>query len=609
MRETLTMGHYSGAEVIVEYLIKEGVPYIFGLCGHGDIGLLDAVYDRNDRIKAITVRHEQAAGHMADAYFRVSHRPVATLTSCGPGTCNLPVALGSAFMDSSALLAITGNVPLSQFNRGPLQESYRHYQAEGPQVLRPYVKKIFQPTSVDMIPLAIRQAFKTMVTGRFGPVCLDVPNNLFMEKSEVDIPEPGDWRLGIDARSAGNPETIESALNLLLEARRPLMLAGYGTMLSEASEELTAFATFTGIPVITSPVGQGVMDEREAWCIGVGGDKGTYPANQASRNCDVLLSLGCRFCDRMSSSWLPGYTFSIPPTKHIQVDIDPEEIARNYPVEIGIVGDAKLVLKQLLHMAQSKLQKSRPGPQEWWSEINQWTQEWEDHISPHITSDAVPIRPDRLVHDMRQVMPEDAILLCDVGDHHGWMTKFWQAYKPQTQFQPFGFASMAFAVCGVLGAKLAAPDQPCVCLCGDGGFMMAPHIVSTAVEYDIPAVWVIFNNYGYNAIRNLQMFKFKGREIITSFYKEKSEELFNPDFAAMAQSMGAEGVRIEKPNDFTLAFDDAIRSERPYVIDVIIDRDVKLPSIGTTWDMPPLPVPDPVVFGEKRPLKRGGRSK
>ncbi|MCK5553570.1 MAG: thiamine pyrophosphate-binding protein, partial [Deltaproteobacteria bacterium] len=247
------MGSYNGAEVIVEYLIKEGVPYVFGLCGHGDIGFLDAIYDREDKIRAITVRHEQAAGHMADAYFRVAHKPVATITSCGPGTCNLPVALASALLDSSALLAITGNVPLSQFNRGPLQESYRHFQGEGPQVLRPYVKRIFQPYTVDMIPLAVRQAFKTMMTGRFGPVCLDVPNNLFMERSEVDIPEPADWRAGIDGRSAGNPEAIEKALALLLEAKRPLILAGYGTILSEASEELTLFAKYMDIPVITSP--------------------------------------------------------------------------------------------------------------------------------------------------------------------------------------------------------------------------------------------------------------------------------------------------------------------------------------------------------------------
>ena len=598
------MGNYNGAEIIVEYLVKEGVPYLFGLCGHGDIGLLDAVYDRTDKIKAVTVRHEQAAGHMADAYFRVAHKPVATLTSCGPGTTNLPIAIASAFFDSSAFLAITGNIPLSQFNRGTFQETYRHSQAEGPQVLRPYVKRIFQPTTVDMIPLAVRQAFKMMMSGRPGPVCLDVPNNLFMERSEVEIPEPGDWRKGIDGRSAGNPETIEKALDVLLEAKRPLILAGYGTLLSEASNELTLFAKYMNIPVITTPSAQGVMNERDELCIGVGGSKGNYQANEVSRNCDVLLTFGCRFDDRMSSSWIPGYTFSIPPTRHIQVDIDPDEIARNYPVEIGIVGDAKLVLRQMLEMARVKLGKRREGLPEWLSEIKGWTKEWEDYVYPNITSDAVPMRPDRLVNEMREVMPEDGILLCDVGDHHGWMTKFWKAYHPRTQFQSWGFGSMGFAVCGVLGAKLAAPDRTCVCLCGDGGFMMTPHIVSTAVEYDIPAVWVIFNNFAFNGIRTLQLSNFRGREIITSFNKDRTGELFNPDFAAMAKAMGGEGIRIEKPNDFKPAFDEAIRSEKPYVLDVIIDRDVKLPSIGTTWQMPPIPVSEPVVFGKKRPLKR-----
>jgi thiamine pyrophosphate-dependent acetolactate synthase large subunit-like protein len=184
------MAKMRGADIIAEYLVKEEVPYLFGLCGHGIIGFLDALYDRQDKIKAMTVRHEQAAGHMADAYFRVAHRPVATFTSCGPGSTNLPTALASAMMDSSALLAITGNVPTSQFNRSPFQETGRHFQAEYPNVIRPYVKKSFQPTRVDMIPLAMRQAFKTMLTGRTGPVHIDVPLNCFAEEADVEVPEP-----------------------------------------------------------------------------------------------------------------------------------------------------------------------------------------------------------------------------------------------------------------------------------------------------------------------------------------------------------------------------------------------------------------------------------
>ncbi|MCH2295936.1 MAG: thiamine pyrophosphate-binding protein, partial [SAR324 cluster bacterium] len=188
------MSRMRGADIVVEYLIREKVPYVFGLCGHGNIGLLDGFYDRQDAIKVLTVRHEQAAGHMADAYFRVAHHPVATLTSCGPGSTNLLTALASAMMDSSAMLAITGNVPTSQFNRAPFQETGRHFQAEFPNVMRPYVKKAFQPTRVEMLPVTLRQAFKTMLTGRPGPVGIDVPLNYFAEEAEVEVPEPGLWR-------------------------------------------------------------------------------------------------------------------------------------------------------------------------------------------------------------------------------------------------------------------------------------------------------------------------------------------------------------------------------------------------------------------------------
>ena len=200
------MAKMRGADIIAEYLIKEKIPYFFGLCGHGIIGLLDAFYDRQDEIKVMSVRHEQAAAHMADAYFRVAHQPVATFTSCGPGSTNIITGLASAMMDSSAFLAITGNVPTSQFNRSPFQETGRHFQAEFLNSIRPYVKKSFQPTRTEMIPLALRQAFKTMRTGRTGPVHIDVPLNCFAEEAEVTVPKPGLWRDGTLYKSAGSPE-------------------------------------------------------------------------------------------------------------------------------------------------------------------------------------------------------------------------------------------------------------------------------------------------------------------------------------------------------------------------------------------------------------------
>ena len=345
------MGKMRGADIIAEYLVKEKVPYLFGLCGHGDIGFLDAFYDRKDKIKLMTVRHEQAAGHMADAYFRVAHKPVATFTSCGPGSTNLPTALASAMMDSSAFLAITGNVPTSQFGRSPFQETGRHYQAEFPNVVRPYVKRSYQPTRVDQIPLMMRQAFKTMMTGRTGPVHLDVPLNCFAEEADVEVPEPSLWRDGISSRSTGGSELIEKAMELLLSTDKPCIIAGHGAALSEASAELIKLAELLNIPVATTANGKGVIPADHPLSLGPIGRNGSYMANEACRSCDVLLALGVKFDDRQSSSWIPGYTFNIPPTKLIHVEIDPDEMARNYPPTIGILSDVKTFLKELLSQA------------------------------------------------------------------------------------------------------------------------------------------------------------------------------------------------------------------------------------------------------------------
>jgi acetolactate synthase-1/2/3 large subunit len=575
-----------GADIIAEYLIKEKVPYLFGLCGHGNIGLLDAFYDRQNEIKVMTVRHEQAAGHMADAYFRVAHRPVATFTSCGPGSTNLPTALASAMMDSSAFLAITGNVPTSQFNRSPFQETGRHYQAEFPNVLRPYVKKTFQPTRVEMIPLAMRQAFKTMMTGRTGPVHLDVPLNCFAEEADVEVPEPELWRSGIFSGTAGNPQLVEKTLELLLSTDKPCIIAGHGAMLSEAGTVLRKLAELLNIPVATTPNGKGIIPADHPLSLGSIGRNGAYMANESCRSCDVLLGLGVKFDDRQSSAWIPGYSFNVPPTKLIHIDIDPDELGRNYPPTLGILADAKAFATELLKLAEARVKRDPERNKSWLQTIAEWREGWDAFNKPNLDSDAVPIRPERIVRDMRAVLERDAILVSDVGEHHNWFVQFYDAYEPSTMLQSWGFASMGFGVCGVLGAKLAAPGKTCVSICGDGGFMMTPHILCTAVEYDIPAVWVIFNNYGWNVIRHQANGAWPNREIVTSFRKEKTGELFNPDFVALAKACGANGAKVEKPGDFKEVFHQAINANEPFVIDVVVERNAKAPSVGT-WALPP----------------------
>ena len=259
----------------------------------------------------------------------------------------------------------------------------------------------------------------------------------------------------------------------------------------------------------------------------------------------MILALGCRFSDIHCSSWVPGYTYNIPPTKLIHVDLDPQEIGRNYPTEIGIVGDAREVLRQLLEIATAQgpearaLALARPG--------RGYKAEWTNFIEPEKASDAVPIDPRRVIGELRAAAPEDTLMITDTGNHQTWVEQYWDVYEPRSVFTPGGFAGMGFGTYGVLGMKLARPDRPAVCVTSDGSWMMFPGAVATAVEHDIPAVWVLLNNYTIGVIRDLQRFYMDGREIGTSFMKHSTGELWNPDFAKMAEAMGAGAVSVERP--------------------------------------------------------------
>jgi acetolactate synthase-1/2/3 large subunit len=589
------MPRMKGGDLIAEFLIREEVPYIFGICGHGNVGLLDCLWERQDRIKLVSPRHEQTAGHMADAYFRVAHRPVATLTSTGPGSCNLIMATACASADSSAFYAITANVPTSQFNRGPFQESHRNQAAEFPMALRPYVKRTFQPTRVDMLPLALRQSYNLMLSGRPGPVNLDVPFNLFQEQDEVEIPRSE--RAAGFARPGAAPDDVRKVVDMILAAERPAFFVGHGVTLAEAGPELTRVAEMLNIPVITSPNGMGTVPQRVA--LGFIGRNGAYPANQAGRNCDLLIAVGARFDDRSSSSWIPGYSWNIPPTKLVHVDVDPAEIGRNYPVALGILADAKVFLAQLAQEASNRSASGKRFAQ-WQATIAGWRREWDAHTRPHFDASGSPLRPERVVKEIRSALPDDGIISLDSGVHHNWFMQFWEARRPQTMLNTWGFSAMGFGVSGILGAKLAAPDRACLSVCGDGGFTMTPHVLATAVEYDIAAVWLVWNNYAWAAIRDIQYGMFGGHEIGTGFYAGPKREPYNPDFAAMARSYGVEGIAVKHSDQLGDALKHALALGKPCLLDVHVDDKVKPPGTGT-WQLPPTPYREP-AFG--KPLVR-----
>lgn len=588
------MPELRGADLVTEYLVREKVPYLFGYAGHGAIGLLDSVYDRQDELKVIFPRIETGAGYMADAYYRVSHELIPVYTSTGPGPMLLTAAIANAFYDSSAMIAITGQVATTQNDSGALQEEYRHFQADFPSMAKVITKRSYQAHSVKDIGKFLPKAFKLARSGRPGPVHIDIPYDLWVTKDDVEVPRPEEHSEMLNWRTPGSPEAVAKALELLLGARRPLILAGGGVICSEASAELLRFAEHVNVPVYSSFMGKGAISARHPLHLGIAGCWGEYPAQEAARNADVILALGCRFSDIHTSSWLPGYTYNIPPTRLIHVDIDPQEIGRNYPTELGIVGDIREVLRQLSELAE------RAGPKRgrtgWHEQVEAWQSEWSNFIEPEKASDAVPIDPRRVIKELRAAASDDTLMITDTGNHQTWVEQYWDAYGPQMVFTPGGFAGMGFGTYGVLGLKLARPEQPAVCVTSDGSFMMFPGAVATATEYGIPAVWVILNNYTIGVIRDLQRFYLDNREIGTSFIKQSTGEFWNPDFAAMAESMGALGLTVDHPSDLGSAFETALASGRPTVIDVKVNRDTAVPLIGT-WHFAPIPQAEP-TFGK-----------
>ncbi|MEA2989598.1 MAG: acetolactate synthase large subunit [Alphaproteobacteria bacterium] len=598
----MTRNILNGGQVIVDYLVREKVPYVFGLCGHGNIGLLDALYERASDIKTISVHHETVAGFMADVYYRVAGKPVATFTSCGPGSANLPISLGNAFLDSVPFLAITGNVPTSQFNRGAFQELYRHYQADFPSTVRAYCKHVFQPTRGDMVPLAVRQAWKTMVTGRPGPVVLDVPFDIFKEAAAEETPDPRDWSANISSRCGADPDGVVKTVDMLLAAERPVILVGQGVRYGGAAADLLALAERLQIPVAASASGLGAIPSEHPLALGLVSRGGVYHANHAARQADVLLALGVRFDDRTSSSWLPGYSFTIPPTKLIHVDIDPNEIARNYPVALGLMADVRTFLRQVLAELDKRttVNERADARKRWLDAIAGYRKEWDALVAPGFKDGASPINPQRAAHEIDRALPDDAILVSDIGVHHNWLLQFCKPKRPDSLIGSMGFGPMGFGVAGVLGAKFAAPDRPCVAVVGDGAFFMHASVLGTAVEYELPVVWVVWNNYAYASIRGLQRGYLGGRELATDFKHPRTGAPYNPDFAAMARSAGVEGVTIDRPGDLSDAVRAGIASGRPYLIDAMVGADNN-PGGAGAWELPGHGVSTPIIGGRYSP--------
>ena len=584
----------TGGEFILEYLIRQGVPYIAGIPGHGCLGLIDALRGREDRIKAIQVRQEQSAVHLADGYYRTKGQPLAVFTSIGPGALNTAIGLGNAFVDSVPVLVMSGETHTHMSGRGVLQELERHHWADLPQVLKPLVKRYWQVTDVGQLPYVLTNAFNQMMSGRPGPVFVSLPMDVQADDFEIELPE----RVGTHPKAVvkGDPDEIHRAATLLAGAQRPVILAGGGVNLAGAFQELRQVAERLGAAVVTTFQGKGCFPEDHPLYGWHAGSKGTTCGNALTRSADVILAVGCRFADETTSSYRQGVSFSIPPTKLIHIDIDPQEIGKNYPTEIGIVANARSALADLYEELRENVPIRDHRELPYFQQIQALKEEWFKQLSPLRDSDQAPMTVSRFYRELREVLPRDGILVTSSGHAQATITEF-PVYEPRSHITTGGFSTMGFSVPAAMGAKLADPRRQAIAVVGDGDFMMTMQELSTAVQYDIPIVIAVLNNKGWYSIRDLQMTVYGEEHGTAVEFRGKDGDSYTPRFAEIAQNFGAQGERIEHPDEVQPALDRAFRSGGPALVEMMVSQ--HYPDSGSLvtgwWD-----VPVPAYLKERR---------
>jgi acetolactate synthase-1/2/3 large subunit len=592
----------TGGQMIVEYLIAEGVKYVFAIPGHGNTALLDAFVDYKDQITVLPAMHEQGAAHMADGYFRSSGEIGVAITSIGPGATNALTGLTTAYADSIPMLLITGGAHTYLEGRGLLQEIDRPHGNNFPAMAAPVVKRWWQPGRLEQFPAMLHQAFNTMLEGRRGPVLLDIAQDLQAERGEWDPPTPRKRRA--DRRPSGNPEAIAEAAALLTTADRPVIVAGGGVIQSEGSDALIAVAEHLGAPVVHTFNGKGAIPEDHDLSAGACGDVGTIAGNTMTREADVILAIACRFSDRITSSYRPGVTFNIPDTKLVQVDIDGFEIGKNYPVEVGVVGDAKAVLEGLLAQLEATGAARDYASTPYFEELQRLRREWADTLRPMQTTDHRPMTLSRALAELRRVLPRDGIVVTDSSSPLSHTYSEFPVYGPRTHITDGCMQGIGFGIPAALGAQLGAPLAQVVAIVGDGSFLMTGTELASAAMVGLPTVVLVFNNGGWGAIANLQENLFgEGRELNTHFRKRGGERYY-ANITEVARGLGCHAERVEDPAELGGALERAFAAGGPAVVEAMTVSDLPWSGMHATgeWD-----ITVPAYLGEKREEYVAGR--
>jgi acetolactate synthase I/II/III large subunit len=564
----------NGAEILVRALDANDVKYVFGVPGGHLLKFYDILYD-NKQIVPILTKHESGASFMATGYAQVSGKFGVCTGTVGPGATNLTTGVASAYMDSVPMLVITAQVGTSSVAKGALQEATGEGRTiDHVELFDGLTKYSTRVLSTGKLHEAFRNALRIALNGRPGPTHLDIMAHVFA--SEIDTDESTLQEKVERIPTDGHRESIQKAAELILSAKNPAILAGAGAM--EASNEIIKIAERFNIPVATTLRGKGIIPEDHTLCLGCVGLYGTNVANKYLRTgIDVLLVIGTTFSEYTSHAWDGKFQ---PTTALIQVDVDSWEIGKNYPATVGINGDARPVMQQLFADMEN-----RNGSKELadTKKIADMKQEREYFADPKMDSDSIPIKPQRFFKLLRELLSKEVIIFGDIGNTLAWAETFFMSYRPNTFFICSTLASMGYGVSASIGGQLAAPDRQVICFCGDGDFQMQGMEVVTAVNYNIPVKWFVFNNQSIAMVRDAQDVMFKGRHIASEF--------INPDFVKLAEAMGAEGLRISKPDEVKSVVEQALSNGRPTVVDVQIDTaeapsyDFRAEAMVRAWGM------------------------
>jgi acetolactate synthase-1/2/3 large subunit len=567
----------TGAMFMAQCLKQEGVTKVFGQCGHTNYALIDACFQHG--IEYISFRHEQLAAHAADGYFRASHKLAVVNVHLSPGMTNALTGVVTAAADSTPMLVICGNTPAYHHPREPHQGIRFHADASQGDIYRPISKRVWRVDDVQWLPDVMPRALNLAQTGCPGAVLVDVPMDIFSAELEAEAITVA--RRPSHGLAAGSDAGINEAAALLLAAAKPMIFVGNGALLSEACPELKALAEMTHTPVATTLMGKGAFPDEHPLSLGVAGIWGTRTANETARESDVILAIGTRFGEADCSSWNPKYTFAIPPTRLIQIDIDPQEIGKIYSVEVGIVGDAKATLAELIGRLRGE-KHFVPNGHLRMKEVGRRKEAWSQELAASQANEDKPIHPARLLAEISKAAPPDAIFVTDVGWNKNGAGQQLSCSKPGSFMTSGGMATMGFSPAAAIGAKLGAPDRKVICLVGDGGFLSVLGALTTAVEVGVPVLWVLFNNYCFSTIRTVGVSYFKNT-YGTEFTRPDGAP-YNPDFMLLAKAFGLGGARVEEPSELASALETAIAAEGPYLLEVVTRGDVPMPRTGY-WDI------------------------